>query len=197
MRFLALFVAVGLSCASYGGSLWDRASGGTGFLFSDRRAMGMGDSVTVLITENIKFTVEGDREMEKNVDNSASASMDESSSKAILKPLDLKSKSKRKFDGSSKLEGTHSFVGRIAATVVDVLPNGNMVIAGRTQRLISGEESVMIFTGIVRPQDISAKNTVSSDMVSQARLYFETNGESRSYLRGGLLSRILDVLWPF
>jgi len=201
--FAILCVAVLSRAAVRAESLWARRDPNAAFLYRDQAARDIGDSVTVVITDSSSFKVKDSRDMEKESDLAASASLKRLSrtmgsmkSRHFL-PYDLEEKSSRGFKGGSAYTGDRTFADVLTATVVDKLPNGNLVIAGRSERDIAGEEAVTVLTGIIRPQDVTGGNTVSSRQVARLELHYETTGPSRHFVDQGLLGRLLNFIWPF
>jgi flagellar L-ring protein precursor FlgH len=105
------------------------------------------------------------------------------------------------FIGSAKYQKTGAFTARLAAIVVDTLPNGNMVISGRREIRVDNETKLIEFTGIVRRFDIRADNTIQSELVANAEILYRGQGPlTKSTNRQGLGSVIHDAiawLWPF
>ncbi len=182
-------------------SLWDRRRGDSAFLYRDRVAGEIGDSLTVLVTESSVFKLSDSRKMDKSSGHSASASFGVtqhgSEKRKLFDPFELSESSSHEFEGGADYSGSRTFSDTLTVTVVDRLPNGNLVVAGRSERNVAGEVAVTIITGIVRPDDVSGANTVSSKLVAQLRLHYETTGPSKSFLNQGFLARIISHIWPF
>jgi len=100
-----------------------------------------------------------------------------------------------KGDGSTTRSGT--LVGTITAKVVEVMPNGNLVLESRKELTINHEKQILILRGMARPDDIALNNTISSGQIADAKVYFVGDGVMQSKQRGGWLVRILDEVWPF
>jgi flagellar L-ring protein precursor FlgH len=81
--------------------------------------------------------------------------------------------------------------------VVDVLPNGNLVVMGTRNRQIAGDTQTIEISGIVRPSDITFANTVKSEQVADFHIVTRNSGVAAPYSRPGFLGGILDVIWPF
>jgi len=178
-------------------SIWDRRRPSTAFLYTDNLAADVGDSLTVLISERSTFSHEADRELEKTSSSAASANFNTPLIDVNIASGNADHQSSRTFEGSVDYNGERLFADSITVTVTDRLPNGNLVVAGRSIRLIAGEEVVTILTGIVKPEDISGANTVSSARVAYLGINYETSGASEKFVKDGGLSRILSLLWPF
>lgn len=104
------------------------------------------------------------------------------------------------FTGAANVTKAGSLSAIITVLVVDVLPNGNMVISGRREIRVDGETKLIEFTGIVRRFDVRADNTVMSQRVADARVVYHGTGPlSNATERRGLGAAIHDAilwLWP-
>jgi len=92
---------------------------------------------------------------------------------------------------SSKLSAS------ISARVLKVLDNGNLLIEGRRQLTVNAEDQYLVITGIVRPEDITAINTVASQYIADARILYTGDGVINDKMRPGWLTRVVDWVWPF
>jgi flagellar L-ring protein precursor FlgH len=103
-----------------------------------------------------------------------------------------------KFDGEGKSSQSNSLTGFITATVSKVLPNGNLYIKGEKRIWINqGQESVLV-SGIVRPIDLAADNSVSSSKVASARFSYVGKGAINDTNAQGWLARFFNAPWtPF
>ena len=86
---------------------------------------------------------------------------------------------------------------QIAAVVMEVLPNGNLVIEGSRLKKSVDEKVLIRISGIVRPEDISNTNTVLSSAVAQGKIVFESDGPIANSNRWGWFERFVDHIWPF
>jgi len=177
-------------------SIWSRRSNRYAFPLADNVATDVGDSLTVIIADRSGFKKEGERTMEKQTthNSEAAASTD---GKEWFDPLSLSEDSERSFESENEYESSRALNDRITATVVDKLPNGNLVIGGRRHREVEGEEVTTVLTGIVKPDVISGDNTVPSTRVAHAKIHYETEGTSDAFMEQGFISKILNYLWPF
>jgi len=192
----AILAALALGSVARADSLWDQRNPRSAFLYTDNVASEVGDLLTVLIVDESSFTKKGKKDLSKE-DSHTSAATLTTAGVDMFKPIDLSEASSRKFQSSDQYTGSMKFADSITVTVVDKLPNGNMVVAGRSQRAIAGEEVVTVLTGIVEPEYVSGTNTVPSSRLANLRIYYETTGVSNAYMRQGILNRILNFLWPF
>ncbi len=207
-RSLRRFTVIGLTfclgltaCWSFGvseaaaGSIWDRRSERHAFLYDDQVAADIGDILTVRISDNSSFQRESEREMEKTSSHSADVSAD-AGGESLFSPFSLSEDSSRNFEGESEYERSRLFQDEVAVTVVDKLPNGNLVIGGKKKRNVAKEQVVTYLTGVVRPEDLDAENSVALKKVAKTRLFYETEGTANGYLELGWFARIINVLWP-
>lgn len=192
----ALLTGVALVRVAWADSIWSRRSPRYAFPCSDNVAAEVGDSLTVIIADRSSFTKEGERNMEKKTAHSSQAAAS-TAGKQWWDPLELSEDSERKFESENEYESLRTLKDRIAVTVMDRLPNGNLVIAGRRERQVAGEQVVTVLTGVVRPESISGDNTVPSTRVAHARIHYDTTGDSDAFMEQGFLGKILNYLWPF
>jgi len=178
-------------------SIWARRQKDAAFLYADDIAGDVGDSLTVLIADQSSFKLEGEREMEKTTAHSGRLNIETPAGSLNIPAGTLEQESSRTFEGSDEYTGSREFSDSITVTVEDRLPNGNLVIAGRKERMIAGEQVVTTLNGIVRPEDVSGANSVSSRLVAHLKVYYETNGTSDAYVKEGRLNRVISALWPF
>ena len=90
-----------------------------------------------------------------------------------------------------KLQGT------ISACVVEVLPNGNLLIEGKRRVVVQGESAQFILTGIVRPLDISRDNFVRSTAIADAAIQYLSDGSIAKNTQKGLIPSLWDWINPF
>ena len=180
-------------------SIWENRDERHAYLFRDDVAREVGDSLTVIISEESGFTKEGERTMSKETGHTADASMKTGIAGTFqnsFNPLDLDESSERSFESENEHSSSRSFGDSITVTAVDRLPNGNLVVAGRSERRIAGEDVITVLTGIVRPTDIAGNNTVSSRRVAHARIFYRTYGDSTWFMEQGWLNKTMNYLWP-
>jgi flagellar L-ring protein precursor FlgH len=121
----------------------------------------------------------------------------EAPSKAMTERFALNIEGSASHDGGGRIESSDRVTGRITARVVKVLDNGNLVIEGRRAVLVNGETQTITLSGVIRPQDVTAANTVTSDQVSDAEVQMTGRGLLADSQRPGLLYRLLDWLRLF
>ena len=101
------------------------------------------------------------------------------------------------YTGGGQVNNAQSLTARAAVLVTDVLPNGNLVVAGARRVTFSGETQHVILRGIVRATDVSSANTVLSSNIAEAHLEFVSEGELSDAQKRGWISRLYEFLRPF
>jgi len=190
------FVMMFFLGASFGKSLWrDDAAR----LFCDRKAYKVGDIVTVVISEgtSAKKSAEVEHEKSSSVKGGLSTLLfpNIGKHKGTAPAWDVSNETKSEAD--SEMTRSDTLSGTISCVVVDVLPNGNLLIEGKRVVTLNGERQYLILRGIVRPRDIRADNTVLSQYVADAEIEYSGRGEISEKQRSGILTRILDWLRIF
>lgn len=166
-------------------------------LFEDRRARGIGDTIIVTLNEKTNAS----KRSGSNIDRSGS--LDFSIPTAILGvPLnflggtELEAASNNTFDGKGASSSNNDFTGTITVTVIEVLPNGNLLVSGEKQIGINQGHEFIRLSGIINPINIM-NNTVSSVQVADARIEYRSNGYIDEAQTMGWLSRFFLNISPF
>lgn len=183
-------------------SLWKKRDPQKAYLFYDSRARNVGDLLTLIISEASEVENSENRSMDKNSSNGASADYAAGSSgglatQAASASLDFASSAKRAFSGKANYRDSREYTDHITVTVVDVLPNGNLVISGRRCLSIAGEQRTLVVSGVVRPIDLGPDNKISSRYVADLKTVYEGEGTSKKFTRQGWFSRAANKVWPF
>lgn len=182
------------------GSIYD-ASRGPLSPIADKTARRPGDLLTVLIAENqgIKNQETSQLQRQTTLDYAlTSYNIDPDA----FNPLpDLAAASQDDFNGRANYEKRGEFTARITTIVIDVLPNGNLVLQGRREIRIDRETKLIEFSGVVRREDVQPDNTVRSELVAEARVSYTGEGDLTDATNrrglGGWLHRVIVWLWPF
>ena len=101
----------------------------------------------------------------------------------------------RKFDGSGDYSRDDDFTARITARVIEVLPNGHLVVEARTHIETDDEKSTMRLSGVIDPKDVTAAGTVLSSEVFDLRLLKEHEGELRDANKRGFLAKLGEAIF--
>ena len=175
----------------------------TGFgvtLFEDMKARRIGDIITVILQERTNSTKTASTTTAKEADVSISAptifgaGVTHRGKDILSAGIDAS----RDFTGEGDSTQSNSLTGQISVTVVDVFPNGNLMIRGeKLLTLNQGSEHVRI-SGIVRAGDVSPTNTVFSTQVANARIIYGGQGVLADANTKGWIQRVFDSnWWPF
>ncbi len=182
-------------------SLW--TEGVSRSMFADKRAHAVGDIITILVQESNVASKENSTKTAKKsgIDASLSSFLYSPSASSLLtkngKLPALKFDAKSDFDGGGQINNSEKITARIAARVIDVLPNGQMVVEGRRQTSFAGETQDAVLRGNVRPEDVMANNTVFSYNVADATIKYVSKGSVSDTQKKGWFTRIWDKITPF
>ncbi|HYE78522.1 MAG TPA: flagellar basal body L-ring protein FlgH [bacterium] len=169
-------------------------------LFTDLKARHVGDILTVLINESTRARRGARTEAEKSPEYSGGLNVtgffDVILDLPKIEPLEsLDIDPKEEFESEASTEASGSFTGKMTVMVVEVLPNGNLVIEGRRAIQVNKEEEFLILKGIVRPYDISTDNMVLSSEIADSTIEYTGKGTVSSRQKDGLLSKLFNWLF--
>lgn len=153
------------------------ASGSGGFrgMFEDRRAHMVGDTITIVITENTAASKQTSGSVDRSGSKTTSVPTFAGMNPGVLSLLGVSASDANKFDSKGANGATNNFTATITVTVVEVLSNGNLVVSGEKQMAVGqGTESIK-FSGVVNPTTVNNQNTVLSTQVADARMEYRGN----------------------
>ena len=184
------------------GSLW--RAGSSTFL-RDQRAAEVGDIVTVNIEIADKAQISNTTQRSHIAAEAASVSkfLGYEADFSQLLPEAIDPASLIDLDSSGSTEGAGSVNRgetielRLAATVVQVLPNGNLVIAGRQEIRVNFELRELQVAGVIRPEDVASTNTIEFDQIAEARISYGGRGQITDVQQPRYGQQIYDIIWPF
>lgn len=101
------------------------------------------------------------------------------------------------FEGEGEYERRDNFTTRLTAEVIEILPNGNLVVEARRSIQTDQEESVLRLTGVCRPEDVTAANTILSNQLHDLTVEMVNEGELRRASEKGILAQVLDAIFAF
>lgn len=179
-------------------------------LFEDIKAKRIGDTITIVLQERTQASKDAKTETSKENDITIPnptilGSMPQFNVPGIVplasnrnNSLEADLHSNQEFKGEGTSSQGNSLTGNITVTVIDVQPNGNLVVRGeKWLTLNQGDEYIQI-SGIVRPVDVRTDNTVLSSQVADARITYSGKGMVADSNKMGWLSRFFaSVIWPF
>ena len=103
----------------------------------------------------------------------------------------------RSFAGAGNAVQSNSFTGLLSVTVVRVFENGNMEVAGQKEMMLNNGNEYVRVRGVVRPEDVSANNIVSSNRLADAQIRYTGSGQLADASKQGWLSEFMRTISPF
>lgn len=181
--------------------------------FTDRKAFRVGDIITINLNErmqaskNASSTIQKDSDLDIGVPNILGMAVSPKNPLSGISALGMTNKNlsleasanaKRSTKGSGQAGQSNSLAGSITVTVADVLPNGVLVVRGEKWLTLNTGDELIRISGLVRPDDISTDNTVSSTRIADARITYSGTGTFANASQPGWLSRFfMSPVWPF
>jgi len=166
-------------------------------LFEDRRARFVGDTLIINIQEKVQASKKSENKTTR------SASVDVAVPTIVGLPFKgaqgttLAASDTNNFDGKGENTSSNDFTGTLTVTVIEVYPNGNLLVSGEKQIGLKEGEEFVRFSGVVNPNTITAANTVTSTQVADARIEYKANGFIDSAQVMGWLGRFFLTFMPF
>jgi flagellar L-ring protein FlgH len=164
------------------------------------------DLVTIVIRENSQFATNGTTDLKRQ--NDLDAIIDSYVTLGWLKgpsmlehapvtPIELKTSGQRDFKGTAQLERDDSYTGRITAEVLDVKPNGTLILQASEDIKTDDEEQKVTLIGTCRVEDITADNTLLSNQLFNLSLNKQHKGAVKDTTNRGWFERFFDWANPF
>ncbi|UYV13182.1 MAG: flagellar basal body L-ring protein FlgH [Phycisphaera sp.] len=164
------------------------------------------DIIMIIVNESSSQTSEQTLETSKETDATASIGATLSVEELLNLRLEnssvsdlelLRYAAQREFEGEGEYERTDRITDRLSATVIDVKPNGVLVLEAR--RFTAGDEETKTFilSGNCRSEDVTEQNTIQSNQLAELRLEVRHEGEVRDAASKGPLTRFVEWLLPF
>lgn len=170
-------------------------------MFEDQRARLVGDMVTVVIAERVtasqRSTSSIDRENEMKAGLTALPIFKGVNAANIVGRSKIGVGSENSFSGAGETANSNNFTGSITTTVVDVLPNGHLVVTGEKQIGVNHNVDVLRFSGSVDPRNLQPGSLVSSTQVANVRIESRGRGQQAEAQSIGWLSRFFLNVMPF
>ncbi len=180
------------------GSIYRPTSYGNYPLFEDRRPRNIGDIVTIVLNEQTNAS----KNASTNTSRTGGAGLDIGTLPGVIGSWFNKNQNAQ-ISGSNTAKGSggsvanNIFTGTITTTVIGVLPNGNLQVAGEKQIAINRGSEHVRFSGVVDPRSITGSNTVSSTQVADARIEYRSQGVIDEVQTMGWLQRFFLIASPF
>lgn len=167
--------------------------------FEDPRARMVGDSLTIQIVESVTATQKSTSNVSKvgKVDSAITALPILGSTSSLLGKLGAGADSTNDFKGSGDTANNQTFTGTITGTVMEVLPNGHLLVVGEKQIGVNQNVDVLRFSGTVDPRHVRPGNVVNSTQVANARIQSRGRGQQAEAQQIGWLSRFFLNVLPF
>lgn len=181
------------------GAIFQRGRHDRQLFVTERRPGALGDLVKVDISEKLVAATRGSTDTSRETDLAAKGPGSNGGTGLLsrLMDLDATASGKNSLKGQGKTDAESSFDGQLVASVINVLPNGHLLLAGERITSLGGNLSTLRFSGVVDPDDIRIGNRVSSQDVAQARLELVGAGEvsdaNKRHWLNQLLTRTLAI----
>ena len=159
-------------CPVFADSIWERTSTS---LFSVNKSFRVGDIVTIIVLESTSAVQKAGTDT--NVNDNLSSTLDHTIASLNIQPSNfVKATAGNTYRGLGSTTRTSNVTAKIAAVVVKVMPNGNLMISGEHRVEVNDETQTLRISGMVRPKDVSLQNTVYSYQVAGADVSVKGKG---------------------
>ena len=178
------------------GSIYQTASARP--LFEDRRARFIGDIITVKITESTTASTKSNNKVDQsNAQKYGIGASTGMLGRALPGAMDFSASSSTAFSGKGEAANNNVFTGSMTVTVIDVMPNGNLLVSGEKQVAIGHEQEFVRISGVVNPSFVDASNSVESSKIADARIEYKSSGQVSDGQVMGWLARFFLNVMPF
>lgn len=169
-------------------SLW--VDNGYMSLYSDRKARNVGDILTIVINESTTQTAS------KSRNNSKSGSLSVGAGTGIFDFIKaFSANGSDSFQADGEATDTNRYLGQITVTVIEVLPNDNMIVEGTQSIWQNKDEHKITLRGTIRRDDVTMNNTVPSTKVADASIKFDGKGPLNAKQRQGILTQLFNFMF--
>jgi flagellar L-ring protein precursor FlgH len=183
-------------------SLWDTNRNS---FFKDQRAADIGDVLTVNISLNDQAVLSDETQRQRTNTEDAGLSnffgLESNLAHVLPKAVDpsklVGANSDSNSDGKGTINRQEQIDVKLAATVLQILPNGNFVIGGKQEIRVNFEDRILQVMGIIRPQDVSIGNSIDYDQIAEARISYGGKGQLTDVQQPRYGQQLYDVLMPF
>ena len=194
---IVICLVLGFGTCLQADSIWSRRDESKKNVYADDKARHVGD---ILIEES---TVDNKAKRTLSKETSRSANFNGEVSLEHILPsvpgLNLGGGTKytNTLDGKADYKDEREFTDSISVVVMDIMPNGNLVVSGTRDRKIAGDIQIIEVSGIIRPNDIAFNNTIASAQIANFSIVSRNKGVAAPYTRPNWLGKIFDAIWPF
>jgi flagellar L-ring protein precursor FlgH len=206
LMLLAVSGAVTLCClpssTAQAQTLFERRSPKQIDQYRNYAARRRGDLLSVIISESTDVENRDERSLDKTANANVAAGFGYGLGGGLggatgNATMDQSSSSNRGFTGDSEFRSERQFLDRFTVTVVDVQPNGNLLISGERNISVQGDARTLRLSGIVRQVDLLPNNSISSRLVANLDIRLIGKGPEQKFNKQGPLGRKLNRYWPF
>ncbi|HMP79403.1 MAG TPA: flagellar basal body L-ring protein FlgH [Pirellulaceae bacterium] len=185
-------------------SLWSRRDPAFVNPYADVKARRPGDLLVIRINERSDVDNRDQRLMQKQSKSSSDASVSAGfngfigNSNGALN-LDQETGASRNFNGNSQFRSERAFIDQFTVTVIDITPNGNLLVSGTRHVALEGDERTLVLTGVVRASDILPDNSISSARVADLDIRYESTGPQgaeQKFINQGWMGKVFNRVWP-
>ena len=166
-------------------------------LFEDRRARFVGDTLTILVTEQTAAAKKSGASAARTTAIAAAVPVVQGLPGKSFQGTELGATYSNKFDGKGEAAASNDFTSTVTVTVIEVLPNGNLLVSGEKQIAMSQGTEFIRFSGVVNPVTVTPSNTVRSTQVADARIEYRANGYIDEAQTMGWLARFFNNVFPY
>ena len=192
-----------------GASLWTRSTNSERGLYAGKRAYSIGDLITIDVSESSSLAASQNsvRNRQSQIENAVEqflfANSGMGTHKGNLPGTEIETKTSNQGGGS--IANTQNLKGRVSVVVIDVLPNGGLVLEGARMVTFSGESYYAVLKGMVRQEDIGFgfkdglryRNIVSSQFIADAQIEFVSKGSLNDAQKESWYQKLAAILNPF
>jgi flagellar L-ring protein precursor FlgH len=166
-------------------------------LFEDRRARNIGDTLTVNIVENTSADKSSNTTTNRSSDNNFGVTNVSGLPGKSFLGAGLAATSDVKFSGDGATASNNVFTGTITVTVIEVYPNGNLLVSGEKQVGINHGSEFIRLSGVINPLYLTSSNSVNSVQIADARIEYRGSGQIENAQHMGWLSRFFLNVLPY
>ncbi len=198
--YTMLLLTVALTAVSCGDSIWAKRGPTSKAVYADDKANQIGDLLTIVISEEHKVDNKTKRDLSRTNSHKLGIGEKDISIEHVLPTVpevNVNLNSDKSLSGKSDYKDERSIEDQITVVVVDIHPNGNLVVIGTRSRDINGDKQTIQVSGIVRPSDIAFGNNISSQKVANFQMVALSKGVSADYNNPGWFGKFMDKIWPF
>ena len=183
-------------------SLW-RSNSGFATMYRDPRASTINDIVTIQISESSTASNKADlttskkTSMAMGIDNFLGLEKQISANENFDNTKMVGASTTNSHEGEGETTRETTLSAYISARVIDVQPNGNLVLEAKKEVIVNKEKQIAVLTGVIRPRDISYDNVIASNKIADMQIKFSGKGPVSRQTKRGWLSWLINTIWPF